>query len=78
MKQKAKNSLHSAEKQLARTEAKVAGFGEVVDLVELGLQAGYKLEDLRALLAFLIERNIGKTLASRFRISCNELKQKKA
>jgi hypothetical protein len=59
--QKTKNSLGLAEKKLANIEAKVVAYGEVADLVESGLKAGFKLEDLRALLFFLIEKNIGKT-----------------
>ena len=60
-KQKVKDSLYAAQKQLARTEAKVAALGELANLFDSGLQAGYTLEDLRALLSFLIEKSIGRS-----------------
>jgi DNA repair exonuclease SbcCD ATPase subunit len=60
-KQKSQNSLQSAEKKLANVEAEASALEEVVDLVELGLKAGYKIEDLRALLSYLTEKSVGKT-----------------
>jgi len=59
-KQKTKNSHYSAEKKLATVEAKANVLGDVVGLVESGLKAGYKIEDLRALLSYLIEKNVEK------------------
>ena len=60
-KQKANKSLNSTKKKLSGIEAKERALGERIDLVKLGLQAGYSLEDQRALFSYLIDRNIGKS-----------------
>jgi hypothetical protein len=61
--QKTINNLNSAEKKLANVEAKTNALSVVVDLVESALKAGYTIEDLRALLSYLITKNIGKSSA---------------
>ncbi len=56
---KVKTNVASTEKKLAATEAKVASYGEIADLVDSGLKSGYKLDDFQALLSFLVEKCIG-------------------
>jgi hypothetical protein len=58
---KTQDRLYNAEKQLAKTEAKEATLSGEVKLIETCIRADYKLEDIRALLSYITEKNIGKT-----------------